>query len=59
LAEISKAEKLDVTDEEVKKELAQIQDEKLRQQIEASPEYLDQIKANLLQRKSLEFLLKL
>ena len=59
LAEISKSEKLEVTDADLKKELDQIQDENLRKQIEADHAYLDQIKANLLQRKSLEFLLKL
>lgn len=59
LAEISKSEKMEVTDDDLKKELSQIQDEKMRKQIEADHAYMDQIRGNLLQRKSLEFLLKL
>lgn len=59
LAEISKAEKLTVTDEEVKTELNKITNLKVRADLEKNARYLNQIKANLLQEKTLNLLLQL
>lgn len=59
MAAISQAEKLEATDEEVQKELLQITNLKMRQEIEKNQNYLTQIKANLLQRKTLDLLLAL
>ena len=58
LASISQAEKIQVTDEEVTKELQQITNLKMRQDLEKNENYLNQIKAHLLQKKTLDFLLK-
>lgn len=59
MAAISQAEKLEATDEEVQKELLQITNLKMRQEVEKNQNYLTQIKANLLQRKTLDLLLAL
>lgn len=59
MAEISKTEKLEVKDEEVKAELVKITNLKMRQDIEKNQNYLNQIKANLLQQKTLTLLLAL
>jgi FKBP-type peptidyl-prolyl cis-trans isomerase (trigger factor) len=59
MAEISKLEKLTVSDDEVKAELNKFEDEKMRQELEKRQDYLNQIKANLLQKKTLDLLLKL
>lgn len=59
MAAISQAEKLEATDEEVQKELSQITNLKMRQEVEKNQNYLTQIKANLLQRKTLDLLLAL
>lgn len=59
MAEISKVEKLSVENEEVKIELNKFTDEKMRQELEKNQNYLNQIKANLLQKKTLDLLLKL
>lgn len=59
MAEISKAEKLSITDEEVKAELVKITNIKMREDLEKNQNYLNQIKANLLQNKTLNLLLKL
>ncbi len=56
MAEISKAEKLQVEDKELKDELAKF-DEKMREELEKNQNYLNQIKANLLQKKTLDLLL--
>ncbi len=59
MAEISKTEKLEIKDEEVKAELIKITNLKMRQDIEKNQNYLNQIKANLLQQKTLTLLLAL
>lgn len=59
MAAISKEEKLDVKEEEVKAELVKITNLKMRQDIEKNQNYLNQIKANLLQQKTLALLLEL
>ncbi len=59
LAAISQAEKLSVTDEEVKAELVKITNLKIRQDLEKNQNYLNQIKASLLQNKTLNLLLTL
>ena len=59
MAEISKTEKLEIKDEEVKAELIKITNLKMRQDIEKNQNYLNQIKANLLQQKTLTLLLTL
>ena len=59
MAEISKVEKLSVEDEEIKIELNKFADEKMRQELEKNQNYLNQIKATLLQKKTLDLLLKL
>lgn len=57
LASISQAEKLQVQDEEVQKELEQITNVKMRDDLKKNENYLNQIKAHLLQKKTLDFLL--
>lgn len=59
LAAISKEEKLVVEDKEVKSELDKITNLKMRADIEKNQNYLNQIKANLLQQKTLNLLLEL
>jgi len=59
MAAISKAEKLEVKEDEVKAELVKITNLKMRQDIEKNQNYLNQIKANLLQQKTLTLLLTL
>lgn len=59
LAAISQAEKLEVNDEEVNKELLKVTNIQMRQEIEKNQSQLNQIKANLLQRKTLDLLLAL
>jgi len=59
MAEISKTEKLEIKDEEVRAELIKITNLKMRQDIEKNQNYLNQIKANLLQQKTLTLLLAL
>lgn len=59
MAEISKVEKFIATDEDVKAELSKITDKKLLQDLEKNQDYLNQLKANLLQRKTLDLLLSL
>lgn len=59
MASISKAEKLEVKEDEVKAELVKITNLKMRQDIEKNQNYLNQIKANLLQQKTLALLLEL
>ena len=56
---VIKAEKLSVTDEEVKAELVKITNLKIRQDLEKNQNYLNQIKASLLQNKTLNLLLTL
>ncbi len=58
LASISQAEKLAVSDEEVQAELAKITHLETREQMSKNPSYLNQIKAHLLQKKTLDFLLE-
>lgn len=59
LASISKEEKLEVKDDEVKAELNKITNLKMRADVEKNQNYLNQIKANLLQQKTLNLLLEL
>lgn len=59
LASVSKEEKLEVKDDEVKIELDKITNLKMRADIEKNQNYLNQIKANLLQQKTLNLLLEL
>ncbi|AKM81657.1 MAG: Trigger factor [Candidatus Pacebacteria bacterium GW2011_GWF2_38_9] len=59
MAEISKVEKFTATDEDIKAELNKITDKKMRQELEKNQDYLNQLKANLLQRKTLDLLLTL
>jgi len=59
LAAISKEEKLEIKDDEVKTELNKITNLQMRADIEKNQNYLNQIKANLLQQKTLNLLLEL
>jgi FKBP-type peptidyl-prolyl cis-trans isomerase (trigger factor) len=59
LAAISQKEKLEIKDEEVKTELNKITNLQMRADIEKNQHYLNQIKANLLQKKTLDLLLAL
>lgn len=59
MAEISKVEKLAVEDEEVKAEIKKFADEKMIKELEKNQNYLNQVKATLLQRKTLDLLFKL
>lgn len=59
MAKISQAEKLEVKEDELKVELVKITNLKMRQDIEKNQNYLNQIKANLLQQKTLTLLLEL
>lgn len=59
LAEISKAEKLAVTDDEVKAELVKVTNLEMRKELEKNQDYLNQIKATLLQKKTLDLLLSI
>ena len=59
LAAISKAEKLEVEDKEVEAELLKITNLKMREEFSKNQNYITQIKANLLQRKTLDLLLGL
>lgn len=59
MAAISQAEKLEVKDEEVKAELVKITNLQMREDVEKNQNYLNQIKANLLQQKTLALLLEL
>ncbi len=59
MAEISKMEKLTVSDEEVKAEIAKFADEKMVKELEKNQDYLNQVKATLLQKKTLDLLLSL
>lgn len=59
MAEIAKTEKIGIDDKEIEEELNKFTDEKTRQDFTKNQDYLNQIKANLLQRKTLDLLLKL
>lgn len=59
MAAISQAEKLEVTEAEIKTELDKVTNLKMRQDLEKNQNYLNQIKANLLQKKTLDLLLAL
>ena len=59
MAAISKAEKLEIQEDELKAELNKITNLKMRADVEKNQNYLNQIKANLLQQKTLTLLLKL
>lgn len=59
MAEISKTEKLSVEDQEVKDELAKLEDEQMRKEFESNQNYFNQLKANILQKKTLDLLLSL
>ncbi len=59
IAAISQAEKLTIEDKEVTDELDKLTDQNIRQELAKNQNYLNQIKANLLQRKTLDLLLKL
>ena len=57
LAAIARQEKLEISQQELDQELAKVKDEKLRSEIKNNHSYLDNIKAQLLRRKTLESLL--
>ena len=57
LAAIARQEKLEISQQELDQELAKVKDEKLRSEIKSNHGYLDNIKAQLLRRKTLENLL--
>ncbi len=59
MAAISQAEKLEVSEAEVKDEVDKVTNLKMRQDLEKNQNYLNQIKANLLQKKTLDLLLAL
>jgi FKBP-type peptidyl-prolyl cis-trans isomerase (trigger factor) len=58
LAAISQAEKLDVTDQEIEAEMLKITNLKMREELQKNQNYRNQIKANLLQQKTLDLLLQ-
>ena len=57
LAAIARQEKLEISQQELDQELTKVKDEKLRSEIKNNQSYLDNIKAQLLRRKTLESLL--
>jgi FKBP-type peptidyl-prolyl cis-trans isomerase (trigger factor) len=59
LATISQTEKLAVDDTEIATAFEKIEDAKVREQLRQDERYTQQLKANLLQQKTLDFLLKL
>jgi FKBP-type peptidyl-prolyl cis-trans isomerase (trigger factor) len=59
MAAISQAEKLEVSEAEIKTELDKVTNLQMRQDLEKNQNYLNQIKANLLQKKTLDLLLAL
>lgn len=58
LASISQAEKLSVSDEEVQAEIQKITHKETREQMSKNQNHLNSIKAHLLQKKTLDFLLE-
>lgn len=58
LAAISQAEKLSVTDQEAEAEVLKVTNLKMREELQKNQNYLNQIKANLLQQKTLDLLLQ-
>ena len=54
---MSYVDKLEISQQELDQELAKFKDEKLRSEIKNNHSYLDNIKAQLLRRKTLESLL--